>query len=173
MSRLVTAALRCSPGSQPTFYILADWAIALLGTSEGDCNGPVNSGLWPPTCSCQITSNYPQRLAEATSKSHRLPSWRSTFWWHLGTNPLTLCPLSSSICNKKSCPKIENRNYSDPFLSDTILGVLHTSSVSNRFDHRKTWTVAIEPVLPPKTGHFNLPNLAPRKYLRSNRIMTR
>jgi hypothetical protein len=36
----------------------------------------------------------------------------------------------------------------------------------------KTWTIAIGPVLPPKTQDFNLTTLAPFKYLRSDRIVT-
>ena len=39
--------------------------------------------------------------------------------------------------------------------------------------HTKTRTVAIGPVLPPKTRHFNTTSLAPIKYLSSDRIMTR
>jgi hypothetical protein len=42
----------------------------------------------------------------------------------------------------------------------------------NRSYHTKTWTVAIGPVLPPKTRHFNTTCLAPNKYLSSDRIMT-
>jgi hypothetical protein len=38
--------------------------------------------------------------------------------------------------------------------------------------HTKTRTIAIGPVLPPKTRHFNTPSLAPIKYLSSDRIMT-
>jgi len=41
----------------------------------------------------------------------------------------------------------------------------------NRFYHTKTWTVAIGPVLPPKTWHFNLTTLAPIKYLSSDHIV--
>jgi hypothetical protein len=37
----------------------------------------------------------------------------------------------------------------------------------------KTWTIAIGPVLPPKTEHFNLRTLAPIKYLSSDSIVTR
>ena len=37
--------------------------------------------------------------------------------------------------------------------------------------HTKTWTVAIGPVSPPKTSHFNLTNLAQIKYLSSDRIV--
>jgi hypothetical protein len=42
----------------------------------------------------------------------------------------------------------------------------------NRSYHTKTWTVAIGPVLPPKTRHFNRSWLAPIKNLRSDHIMT-
>ena len=38
--------------------------------------------------------------------------------------------------------------------------------------HTKTRTVAIGPVLPPKTRHFNITTLASIKYLSSDRIMT-
>jgi len=38
----------------------------------------------------------------------------------------------------------------------------------NGFYHTKTRTVAIGPVLPPKTRHFNLTTLAPIKYLSSD-----
>ena len=38
--------------------------------------------------------------------------------------------------------------------------------------HTKTRTVAIGPVLPPKTRHFNITTLAPIKYLSWDRIMT-
>jgi len=38
--------------------------------------------------------------------------------------------------------------------------------------HMKTRTVAIGPVLPPKTWHFNIKSLAPIKYLSSDGIMT-
>jgi len=38
--------------------------------------------------------------------------------------------------------------------------------------HTKTRTVAIGPVLPPKTRHFNITSLAPIKYLSSDRITT-
>jgi len=41
----------------------------------------------------------------------------------------------------------------------------------NRFYHTKSWTVAIRPVLPPKTWHFNLTTLAPIKYLSSDHIV--
>ena len=38
--------------------------------------------------------------------------------------------------------------------------------------HMKTGTVAIGPVLPPKTRHFNITSLSPIKYLSSDGIMT-
>jgi hypothetical protein len=44
-------------------------------------------------------------------------------------------------------------------------------SVSNGSYHTKTRTVAIGPVLPPKTRHFNTTSLAPIKYLSSDHIM--
>jgi len=45
-------------------------------------------------------------------------------------------------------------------------------SVSNGSYHTKTRTVAIGPVLPPKTRHFNITTLPPIKYLSSDRIVT-
>jgi len=42
----------------------------------------------------------------------------------------------------------------------------------NSFYHTQTRTVAIGPVLPPKTRHFNLTTLAPIKYLSSDCIVT-
>jgi len=43
---------------------------------------------------------------------------------------------------------------------------------SNRFYHMKTRTVAIGPVLPPKTQHFNRTTFTPIKCLSSDRIVT-
>jgi len=43
----------------------------------------------------------------------------------------------------------------------------------NESYHTKTRTVAIGPVLPPKTRHFNFTSLGPIRYLSSDRIMTR
>jgi len=42
----------------------------------------------------------------------------------------------------------------------------------NGIHHMKTRTVAIGPVLPPKTQHFKITSLAPIKYLSSDWIMT-
>jgi len=42
---------------------------------------------------------------------------------------------------------------------------------SNGFYHMKTWTVAIGPVLPPKSRNWNLPTLAPIEILSSDRIV--
>jgi len=42
----------------------------------------------------------------------------------------------------------------------------------NGSHHMKTRTVAIGPVLPPKTRHFNIISFAPIRYLSSDRIVT-
>jgi len=42
----------------------------------------------------------------------------------------------------------------------------------NRFYHMRTRTIAIGPVLAPKSRHFNPTNLVPIEYLSSHRIMT-
>ena len=52
------------------------------------------------------------------------------------------------------------------------LGLEPEPNRCNGFYHTKTRTVAIGPVLPPKTRQFNLTNLPPIKYLSSDRIVT-
>ena len=52
------------------------------------------------------------------------------------------------------------------------LGLGSEQNRCNGFYHTKTPTVAIGPVLPPTTRHFNLTTLTPIKYLSSDRIVT-
>jgi len=54
----------------------------------------------------------------------------------------------------------------------TGLGLGPGPNSCNRFYQSKTRTVAIGPLLPPKTRHFNLTALPPIKYLRSDCILT-
>jgi hypothetical protein len=52
------------------------------------------------------------------------------------------------------------------------LGLESELNYCNGLYHTKTQTIAIGPVLPPKTQHFNIAALAPIQYLSSDRIMT-
>jgi hypothetical protein len=52
------------------------------------------------------------------------------------------------------------------------LGLEPEPNRCNGLYHTKTRTVAIGPVLPPKTRNFSITTLAPIKYLSSDRIMT-
>jgi len=129
--------------------------------------------------SSRVCGSHSTRVRKSAMLATRF--WTPSSYWILGNAercyvPVAHCHSTSSCSSSWSHTGYIRTLHVSQILSarvlthwnHSVLGFGPEPNRCNSFYHTKTWTVAIRPVLPPKTRHFNLTTLAPIRYLSSD-----